>query len=50
VKRWLEDLREQLPASGPRRVLVLAWLAVGALVAISVPVFLGILIRELLRE
>jgi len=49
VKRWLDDLREQLPDSGPRRVLVLAWMAAGALVAISVPVFLAILIRELLR-
>ena len=49
MRQWFQDLLEQLPPPGPRRVLVLAWMAVGGLVAISVPIFLAILIREAFR-
>jgi hypothetical protein len=39
----------QLPASGPRRVAVLAMLALGGLVALLVPVFFAVVLLSFLR-
>jgi hypothetical protein len=50
VKRQLGDLLEQLPPSGPGRAFVLVALAVGSLVAISVPIFFAIMLVEMLRR
>ncbi len=39
----------QLPASGPRRLAVLAMLALGGLVALLVPVFFAVVLLSFLR-
>lgn len=39
----------QLPASGPRRVAVLAMLALGGVVALLVPVFFAVVLVSMLR-
>jgi hypothetical protein len=39
----------QLPPPGPRRVAVIASLVLGALVALLIPLILGVLVLESLR-
>jgi hypothetical protein len=50
VKRQLRALVEQLPPSGPGRIFVVLAMAVGSVVALSVPVFFAIMLLELLRR
>jgi hypothetical protein len=45
---WL-PFDAQLPASGPRRLAVLAMLALGGVVAILVPVFFAVVLLSFLR-
>jgi hypothetical protein len=49
VKRQLQALLAQLPPSGPARAFVILALAIGSIVAISVPVFFVLMLVALLR-
>ncbi len=44
VRKLSLRIDARLPERGPARVAVVAWLALGALVAISVRVFLGVVV------
>jgi hypothetical protein len=48
VRRQLRALSEQLPPSGSARAFAIFAILVGTLVALSVPVFFGILLAGIL--
>jgi hypothetical protein len=49
VKRQLQALLAQLPPSGPARAGVLLALAIGSVVAVSVPVFFVLMLVAMLK-